>query len=313
MILLKIIKSGEALGSEMQPSSDMDLINSFAKTELSPDDIYTFSVLLCDNDVDRDFERFSESAINELSALFVGKTGIFDHDWKADNQFARIYRTEVVTEQNRKNALGQSYVYLKAFVYMLRTDENARIISDIEGGIKKETSVGCLVSQRLCSICGEEIGTSACSHSQGREYEGRLCFAELWGAVDAYEWSFVAVPAQVNSGVIKKLGADTKSLGEFVMSKHGLAFQSEFNELKKLAESGRAYISSLRSETLRLSLLCDENIHKALVHSTRHMDAHELFALKSAFEAQLESRFPPAAQLPGLDNTTSFEDTEYLI
>ena len=310
---MKIIKSGEALGPELQPHSDMDLINSFTKTQLSPDDIYTFSVLLCDNDVDRDFERFSESAISELSELFVGKTGIFDHNWSADNQFARIYRTEVVTEQNRKNALGQSYVYLKAFVYMLRNDDNARIISDIEGGIKKETSVGCLVSQRICSICGEEIGTSACSHFQGHEYDGRLCFAELSGAVDAYEWSFVAVPAQVNSGVIKKLGESEKSLSEFVKSKHGLAFQAEFNELIKLAESGRIYLDSLRRETLRLSLLCDENIHKALEHSTRHMDAHELFTLKSAFESQLESRFPPATQLPGLDDTTSFEDAEYLI
>lgn len=49
-----------------------------------------FSVVLCNNDVDRDHEKFTRRALEELGALFVGKTGIFDHSMKSGDQAARI-------------------------------------------------------------------------------------------------------------------------------------------------------------------------------------------------------------------------------
>lgn len=112
-----------------------------------------------------------------------------------------IYRTELVTDKNRKNSLGADYVYLKGYAYMLRTEANAELIAQIDGGIKRETSVGCSVARSVCSVCGEELGT--CTHVKGRTYGGKECYAILEGAVDAYEWSFVAVPAQRGAGVIK--------------------------------------------------------------------------------------------------------------
>ena len=62
---------------------DMILINRLAKTELTPEQVYTFSIRLCDNEIDRDWERFDEDALHALSGLFVGKSGIFDHNWSA--------------------------------------------------------------------------------------------------------------------------------------------------------------------------------------------------------------------------------------
>ena len=55
-----------------------------------------FSVVLCNNDVDRDHEKFTRQALEKLGALFVGKTGIFDHSMKSGDQAARIYATAVV-------------------------------------------------------------------------------------------------------------------------------------------------------------------------------------------------------------------------
>lgn len=43
-----------------------------------------------------------------------------------------------------------------------------------------------------------------CGHRKGEWYEGRLCHTVLHGAEDAYEWSFVAVPAQRQAGVVKE-------------------------------------------------------------------------------------------------------------
>ena len=189
---MKIIKDGSASGSECTPQ-ELQAINAFAKTELTAEEVYTFRVLLCDNEVDRDFERFSVSTLRELSELFVGATGICDHDWRSENQVARIYRTELVTEKGKTTSCGEPYTYLKGFAYMLRTEANAELIAQIDGGIKRETSIGCSVAQSICSICGAEMG--ACSHEKGKVYGGERCCAVLTGAVDAYEWSFVAVPA----------------------------------------------------------------------------------------------------------------------
>ena len=52
----------------------------------------------------------------------------------------------------------------------------------------------------VCSICGEDINT--CAHKKGEVYGGKVCCAELVNAQDAYEWSFVAVPAQPRAGVL---------------------------------------------------------------------------------------------------------------
>lgn len=55
-------------------------LNQFTRRTHTLDEVYLLDVLLCDNEVDRDFERFSDSALETLKTLFVGKTGIFDHD-----------------------------------------------------------------------------------------------------------------------------------------------------------------------------------------------------------------------------------------
>ena len=297
---MKVIKGGEADGA-INPSDELSAVNEFARCSLKAEEVYTFCVLLCDNDVDRDFERFSEATLRELGELFVGATGICDHDWRSDNQVARIYRTELVTDENRKNALGEPYVYLKGYAYMLKTEANAEIIAAIDGGIKRETSVGCAVAKSICSICGEEMGV--CNHIKGKEYGGKLCYASLEGAVDAYEWSFVAVPAQKNAGVIKR----------FIETEEGKRFAPEYEALKKAAELGGRYMQGLRREVLRLCLVCDKSMHGALEKSVEHLDEEALLELKQAFEKQSERLFPVQTQLPGRDEITKFDGEEYKI
>ena len=40
----------------------------------------------------------------------------------------------------------------------------------------------------------------------GKVYVGNPCYVILDDVTDAYEWSFVAVPAQINAGVTKRFG-----------------------------------------------------------------------------------------------------------
>jgi len=86
---------------------------------------------------------------------------------------------------------------------MIRTAANADLIKEIEGGIKKEVSVSCSVGRRVCSVCGRDRSEDPCGHIKGRRYEGSICCDILEEPSDAYEWSFVAVPAQPSAGVTK--------------------------------------------------------------------------------------------------------------
>ena len=87
--------------SGVPAEAELAEINRFAKSPLQAEEVYAFSLRLCDNEVDRDWERFDETALNALGDLFVGKSGIFDHQWTAEGQTARIYRAQVRSEERR--------------------------------------------------------------------------------------------------------------------------------------------------------------------------------------------------------------------
>ena len=146
--------------------ADLALINRLSKTELQAEQVYVFALRLCDNEVDRDFERFDAQALERLGELLVGKSGIFDHQWSALGQTARIYRTEIVEEPAVRTEAGDSYRWLKGWAYLLRTEKNGDLIAEIEGGIKKEVSVGCSAARSVFSISGAEKG--GCAHVRGQ-------------------------------------------------------------------------------------------------------------------------------------------------
>lgn len=270
-----ITKQADVQGLGQAGLGDLEQINALARRELTADEVYLFAVRLCDNDVDRDGERFAVETLEELGKLFVGVSGVFDHQWSARGQTARIYRTEVVHEEGTLTQDGQPYCYLKGYAYMMRTEDNAGLIAEIDGGIKREVSVGCAVERVECSICGEDMNASQrCGHQRGQEYGGQLCTGILLGATDAYEWSFVAVPAQRNAGVMKHM------------------------RMEQEAALGRKYLESLRGEVARLGGLAGLGLEHAVLRGIADkLGYDELLALKGALERQAERVFPVETQL----------------
>lgn len=201
---------------EIDLAKDIEKVNRFARRELSPEEIYCFPLVLCDNEPDRDNERFSVSALEELAKLFVGKTGIFDHDPKGKNQTARIYEAQVLTDPEKTTSDGEVYTYLFAKAYIMKSEKNSDLIKEIDGGIKKEVSVSCSVKKKICSVCGRDIFKKSCAHKKGEVYNGKSCVHILDEPSDAYEWSFVAVPAQKNAGIKKNCTSDSDRLCEEV-------------------------------------------------------------------------------------------------
>ena len=103
---MEINKAAQAASSGAPTAVQLEAINNLAKAHLTAQQVYVFSLRLCDDQVDRDFERFDTETLSALGDLFVGKSGIFDHRWSAEGQTARIYRTEIVTEPETRTAAG---------------------------------------------------------------------------------------------------------------------------------------------------------------------------------------------------------------
>ena len=295
MDIVKQADMGQPLTVEER---DLALINRWSRKALAAEEVYAFAVRLCDNEIDRDGERFTEETLEELAKLFEGKSGIFDHQWSAKGQAARIYRTEVVREENILTRAGDRYCYLKGYAYMVRTEENKGLIAEIEGGIKREVSVGCAVERAVCSICGEDIrDRKKCAHTKGQVYGGRLCWADLAGATDAYEWSFVAVPAQPKAGVIKRMGGGQETdLMEYLKDQPALRLRAR--QLEEEAALGRKYLERLRGEVVRLGGLAGLGLEHAVLEAiVKKLEEPELDELRAAFEKQADRAWGAECQL----------------
>ena len=314
---MKINKEAGKIGQSRQASQEqMALINRYTKRELAPEEVFIFSLVLCDNALDRDNERFTTEALKQLAPMFVGKTGIFDHEWTSRGQTARIFSTEVITDETKTVVSGESYTCLKAHAYMMKNDANAELINEIDGGIKKEVSVGCAVAKSTCSICGEEISSPKCGHVRGGSYDGQLCYAELSEPTDAFEWSFVAVPAQINAGVTKAFAAkEYKSLKDFAENCGEKNIQQQYELLIMEAEAGREYVRMLKNETVRLGIMSRCGIERKILENiVDKIGKRELEALKAAFEQRLDTMFPPVTQLkPYKEEKEKTKINEFLI
>ena len=152
------------------------------------------------------------------------------------------------------------------------------------------------MKKRVCSVCGAENG--ACGHVKGQMYGEKLCFMELKDPKDAYEWSFVAVPAQPRAGVVKRFGSEG----------------TELRMLRKQAELGQRYLTGLRREVVRLAMLADGHLDgKIFDKAVGRLEEAELLELKGAYEAQIAKKFPVAPQLRQQAETKREDEAVFLV
>ena len=314
-----MIKSYVANHKSGNPTDeDMTLINKYSLRELNKDEVFCFSVILCDNDIDRDFECFDEDALKTLEKLFVGKTGILNHSMKSEDQSCRTYKTQLIRDNTRKTLIGEPYMYLKAWCYTVKSEKNESLIKDIESGIKKEVSISCASSRKVCSICGSE----KCNHISGKLYGGEYCHKTIKDITDAYEWSFVAVPAQRNAGVTKSFKKE-KTMENILKSiKEEKALSLNENELKKLSD----YVDNLKSlsadgEKYRTSLIANARKSlaltlpalegKAVDEILKSISTDTLENLCNSLEKQVKEKLPPVSQLYAEDKKNNNTNNEF--
>lgn len=303
-------------------NEDLAKIQQFSRRELLPEEIYVFNVDLCNNDIDRDFEKFSVETLEQMAKLFVGKTGIFDHSMKSSDQTARIFDAFVERINGKKTADGEDFYCLKAKAYMLNNEQNRSLIDSIDAGIKKEVSVSCSVDKAYCSICSTDRKRAACEHRKGRMYGDRLCFNILTDATDAYEFSFVAVPAQREAGVTKSFSlkeeAEMQDIvkmisqgDELTLSKSQTSeLYSYIEGLKQEAELGEAYKKKLIKQVVELFKSAFPKMDEALFVSVASvMTSKELLGFCDGMKKSLnESKIKPQLAVKAETKMNDYSD-----
>ena len=142
------------------------------------------------------------------------------------------------------------------------------------------------------------VGSEAEEEELRQRYGEQLCYLELRDPTDAYEWSFVAVPAQRKAGVLKRYGHENQGMAQ----------------LRAQAELGRKYLRELRREVTRLAMLADDSMDGgALAKAAEHLEEPELLELKRVYGAQAARRFPPVPQLRSRGAAKTEDETEFLI
>ena len=297
---------------------DMLLINEYSLRPLEKSEVFSFSVKLCDNDIDRDFERFNEESLKALEKLFVGKTGILNHSMKSEDQSCRTYKTQFIVDNNKKTVDGLPYMYLKAWCYMVKSEKNASLIKDIESGIKKEVSISCASASRICSVCDK----NHCGHIQGKVYDGEICYKTLADITDAYEWSFVAVPAQRQAGVTKSFKKEKsmenilKSIKErksLTLNEREAEMLSDYMDtLEKKSLDGEKYRESLIADAKKGFALAVPTIKSECVEEIlKNLSSDTLKNLCTSLEEHKKSILPPVSQLYKEENTSNNSNNEF--
>jgi hypothetical protein len=310
----------------MNSEKELELINNYTRKPLKAEDVYTFTVTLCDNEIDRDFECFSKQSIETLKNLFVGKTGISDHSMRSKDQAARIYHCYIESDPTKKTSKGEIYTALKAKAYTVITDSTKTLIDEIDGGIKKEVSIGCAVSKITCSICGKDMKAHECSHIKGRRYKGVLCHGILEEPTDAYEWSFVAVPAQRNAGVTKSFRKKEekqmntndiiKSMteGTVLSDEDANALKSYIASLEAKAQQAEAYKSHLTEDIARYAGIIMPKVNiKHFTKGCEDMDIDTLKQLRDGMKKQAGEIFPVTSQIKPVQSNNTKNNNDFII
>ncbi|MDK2802095.1 MAG: hypothetical protein KFW09_01820 [Oscillospiraceae bacterium] len=285
--------------SNSKPEEDIVKINKFSRRQLSIDEVYIFPLILCDNDIDRDFEAFSLASLKTISSIFIGKTGILDHDNSSSNQTARIFKTSVISDSKKTTSFGDTYKYILAHAYMVRSKKNEDVILDIDAGIKKEVSVGCSVSNKDCSICSINKKSLHCSHIGGNFYGNSVCYSILNNVIDGYEWSFVAVPSQINAGVIKSFNSSNHSTENISSIIKSIKNSSEsslsssqtssllkyIDNIQHIADIGLKHCDSIKSDIIRLAFINKSTINSSILKQIlEKLSFDELTEFKKIFQ-----------------------------
>lgn len=168
-------------------AEELTYIQKYLRNPVQASDIFVFNIRLCDNKVDRDYERFTISAIRKLETLYVGRSGIITVG--NSTSYPRIFETWTNINEDIEVVAGdhENLCELWGKAFLLRNWNNSDAIAAIQSKRFNRVSVSCSIKRAVCSICGRE----SCKHKKGFLYCGREANVLLLDPQDVYEWTIL--------------------------------------------------------------------------------------------------------------------------
>lgn len=161
-------------------------VNRFALRPLEPQEFAVFTLDLCHNQIDRHHSRFPADELEKISAMAPGRPLMERHDLRGSLPRGTFFRSQLHRDGNR--------VSVRPDVYVLRTQDNADFILNIEGGVYRDTSIGFSFEMPECSICAKDLRT--CDHVPGKTYGDHQCHYIMRNVLEVIEGSVVSSGSQ---------------------------------------------------------------------------------------------------------------------
>jgi len=182
--------AGRLLGTREAPADDgaalAEAVNRFALRALAPSEYAVFTLDLCHDQVDRHFSRFPEEELARINAMTPGRPLMERHDLRGSLPRGMFFRSSLHR--------GEDRVSVRPDVYVMRTADNTDFITNIEGGVYRETSIGFSFRLPECGICGKDLRT--CEHVPGRIYGDATCHFIMRDVMEVIEGSVVSSGSQ---------------------------------------------------------------------------------------------------------------------
>lgn len=141
------------------------------------DSFRAFDMILCDNKIDVDGEKFSIPALFQMRDMFIGKTGICGKGYDGKDDTARIFDCTIKCDYGSRTADGEPVLYLKASAYYnLNNGSYTEFNNAVNNEYYDSVSIGCAVDKQT-------------------EHNG---YTTIDSITDVYEWAFVASSKKVN-------------------------------------------------------------------------------------------------------------------
>ena len=137
---MDITKSASTLNSKdinygmcgVPSDEDYELLkDKYIKNDFPKEKIFVYTVKACDNLIDREYQCFSHNALMDITSLITAKPYIDNHIRDINGQHSRVYKAELIVDEDRKNERGENYEYVLAYCYMVNNEKNKYIIDDI--------------------------------------------------------------------------------------------------------------------------------------------------------------------------------------
>lgn len=162
--------------------SDSFLLRLFHK-KLKPDDVQVVELAICDNDIHNN-RKFSEKLLEDFCTHFLGKPVNIFSEVSKEKISATIFDTWLL-EEDRKTKDGDSYISLRAKMYLMKSPLVESFVEDWESpeGMILNINSNIIPENDTCSICGKPswkkvsdgMWRRVCDHKPGESYDGTVC------------------------------------------------------------------------------------------------------------------------------------------